>query len=216
MVLCLGAGVVAGLSGVGGGFLKTPAMSEVMHVPAKVAAATTTFTLGLTAATGLLVYAGQGRLELREGAAAVLGALAGGLLGARLQSSVSPVTARRLTGALLLVVAVAILSSFQAVGTLLVFGMLVAPASTAALMSRRVGVMMLVAAAVGSLSVYAGLLLSYHADLAAGASIVVVSVGVFLATLAVTEVRRSSTARHERDALPPHDHDHGGGHGHHH
>ncbi len=123
---------------------------------------------------------------------------------------------RRYENLLLLVVAVAILSSFQAVGTLLVFGMLVAPASTAALMSRRVGVMMLVAAAVGSLSVYAGLLLSYHADLAAGASIVVVSVGVFLATLAVTEVRRSSTARHERDALPPHDHDHGGGHGHHH
>ena len=108
MVLCLGAGVVAGLSGVGGGFLKTPAMSEVMHVPAKVAAATTTFTLGLTAATGLLVYAGQGRLELRDGAAAVLGALAGGLLGARLQSSISPVTARRLTGVLLLVVAVVV------------------------------------------------------------------------------------------------------------
>ncbi len=40
------AGVVAGLSGVGGGFLKTPAMSEIMHVPVKVAAATTTFTLG--------------------------------------------------------------------------------------------------------------------------------------------------------------------------
>lgn len=108
MALCLGAGVVAGLSGVGGGFLKTPAMSEVMHVPAKVAAATTTFTLGLTAATGLLVYAGQGRLELRAGSAAVLGALVGGLLGARLQSHVSPVTARRLTGLLLFVVAVVV------------------------------------------------------------------------------------------------------------
>ena len=74
----------------------------------KVAAATTTFTLGLTAATGLLVYAGQGRLELRAGSAAVLGALAGGLLGARLQTHVSPVTARRLTGVLLFVVAVVV------------------------------------------------------------------------------------------------------------
>ncbi|MFM7064992.1 MAG: sulfite exporter TauE/SafE family protein [Actinomycetes bacterium] len=105
MALCLGAGVVAGLSGVGAGFLKTPAMSEVMRVPVRVAAATTTFTLGLTAATGLLVYAGQGRVELRQGAAAVLGALVGGLLGARLQSMVSPVASRRLTGMLLFVVA---------------------------------------------------------------------------------------------------------------
>ena len=110
MALCLGAGLVAGLSGVGGGFLKTPAMSEVMHVPAKVAAATTTFTLGITAATGLLVYSGQGRLDLRAGAAAVLGALVGGLLGARVQTTMSPITARRLTGSLLFVVAVVVLA----------------------------------------------------------------------------------------------------------
>lgn len=108
MALCLAAGVVAGLSGVGGGFLKTPAMSEVMHVPAKVAAATSTFTLSLTAATGLLVFAGQGRLDLRAGCAAVAGALVGGLLGARVQATVSPTASRRATGALLAVVAVVV------------------------------------------------------------------------------------------------------------
>jgi uncharacterized membrane protein len=43
------AGVVTGLAGVGGGFLKTPLSSEVMRLPAKVAAATSTFTIGLTA-----------------------------------------------------------------------------------------------------------------------------------------------------------------------
>ena len=123
---------------------------------------------------------------------------------------------RRYENLLLFVVAVAILSSFQTVGTLLVFGMLVAPASTAALVSRRVGVMMLIAAVIGALSVYVGLLLSYHADLAAGASIVVVSVGLFLVTLAITEVRRSAQARRERAASPGHVHEHGGGHGHQH
>lgn len=104
---------------------------------------------------------------------------------------------RRYEAILLLVVAVAIISSFQSVGTLLVFGMLLAPASTAALVTRRIDAMVAVSAVLGSLSTYAGLLLSYHADLAAGASIVAVAVGVFLATFAVVEVRRSLSRRTE-------------------
>ncbi|MFN7151141.1 MAG: TSUP family transporter, partial [Microthrixaceae bacterium] len=103
------AGVVAGLSGVGGGFVKTPAMSEIMKVPVKVAGATTTFTLGLTATTGLSIYAAQGRLEVRDGAAVVAGALAGGLLGARLQSRLAATVVRRLTGVLLLAVAAVVI-----------------------------------------------------------------------------------------------------------
>jgi uncharacterized membrane protein YfcA len=102
------AGVVAGLSGVGGGFVKTPAMSELMKVPVKVAAATTTFTLGITASTGLLIYAVQGRLQLRDGAAVVLGATIGGLAGARLQSRLPAPVARVSTGVLLIVVAVVV------------------------------------------------------------------------------------------------------------
>ncbi len=102
------AGVVAGLSGVGGGFLKTPAMSELMHVPVKVAAATTTFTLGITASAGLLVYAVQGRIEPVELAGAIAGAVLGGWLGARLQQSLAPTAVRRATGVLLLVVAVVV------------------------------------------------------------------------------------------------------------
>lgn len=103
------AGVVAGLSGVGGGFLKTPAMSEVMKVPVKVAAATTTFTLGITATTGLVVYAEQGRIDPHDAAAALLGALAGGLFGARVQARVHATVARRITGGLLLVVAAVVI-----------------------------------------------------------------------------------------------------------
>ncbi|MFZ4517642.1 MAG: sulfite exporter TauE/SafE family protein [Microthrixaceae bacterium] len=103
------AGVVAGLSGVGGGFLKTPAMSEIMKVPVKVAAATTTFTLGITATTGLVVYAEQGRVEPHDAAAALLGALVGGVLGARTQARIHATTARRVTGGLLLVVAAVVI-----------------------------------------------------------------------------------------------------------
>lgn len=117
---------------------------------------------------------------------------------------------RRYENLLLTVVAIAIVSSFQSVGTLLVFGMLVAPAATAALVSRRVGVMMLVAALVGSASVYAGLLVSYHADLAAGASVVVVTVAVFAVVFTVTEVRRRGAS----PPVPAAGHHHGGEHGH--
>ncbi len=103
------AGVVSGLAGVGGGFLKTPAMSEVMKVPVKVAAATTTFVSGVTAATALIIYAGQGRLDVRGGAGVVVGALLGGATGARLQSVLHATTVRRVTGSLLVVVAVVVI-----------------------------------------------------------------------------------------------------------
>jgi uncharacterized protein len=103
------AGLIAGTSGVGGGFIKTPAMSELMGIPVKVAAATTTFTLGITSATGLIIFGVQGRLELRPGAAVVAGALAGGLLGAAAQSRVPAVGARRATGVFLVVVAAVVI-----------------------------------------------------------------------------------------------------------
>jgi len=103
------AGLVAGLAGVGGGFVKTPAMSEIMRVPVKVAGATTTFTLGLTAASGLLIYGVQGRMDLRSGAAVVVGALVGGVAGARLQSRLPATAVRRTAGVLLLVVAAVVI-----------------------------------------------------------------------------------------------------------
>ena len=99
---------------------------------------------------------------------------------------------RRYHALMMGVIAVTVVASFQTVGTLLVFGMLIAPAATAALVVRRVGHMMAVAGAVGSVSSYVGLLLSYHFDLAAGASIVVTAVVVFLLTLLVVELRRAT------------------------
>jgi len=103
------AGAVAGLAGVGGGFLKTPAMSEVMHVPVKVAAATSTFTVGITAVAGLAVFAGQGRIDLVPGASAVVGAMVGGAVGARLQDRLSPVATRRFLAIVLVAVAAALI-----------------------------------------------------------------------------------------------------------
>ncbi len=90
---------------------------------------------------------------------------------------------------LLGMVALTVVASFRTVGTLLVFGMLVAPPATAALLARRIGSMMLIAAAIGVASVAAGLLLSYHQDLAAGATIVLVEVAAFFVVLIARSVR---------------------------
>jgi ABC-type Mn2+/Zn2+ transport system permease subunit len=97
------------------------------------------------------------------------------------QADVAGWPSRRFELLMLVMVTICVVMSFQTVGTLLVFGMLLAPASTGALLARRVPAMMLWSAALGALSVYVGLLVSYHFDLAAGASIVVVAVGIFFA-----------------------------------
>lgn len=111
------------------------------------------------------------------------------------QAETSGFPARRYHTVMLAMVAVTVVASFQAVGTLLVFGMLLAPAATGALVARRIGTMVAVAAGTGALASYGGLLLSYHAGLAAGASIVLVAVLLFALTLTVTEVRRSTGRR---------------------
>lgn len=99
-------GVVTGLAGVGGGFLKTPLSSEVMRLPAKVAAGTSTFTIGLTATTALLLMALDGRVDVSDAALVVLGALAGGTLGSGLQRRMSPPVVRRATAFVLAVISV--------------------------------------------------------------------------------------------------------------
>ncbi len=88
-------------------------------------------------------------------------------------------------GLLLALIAATVVVSFQSVGTLLVLGMLLAPAGAAALVTSRIPSTMALAAAIGVVSVVAGLLVSYHFDLAAGASVVLVAVGIFFAVFVV-------------------------------
>lgn len=99
-------GVIAGLAGAGGGFVKTPATSEVMHVPVRVAAATTTFTIGVTAAAGLIVFALQGRLDVTACAAVCAGSIVGASAGAAVQSRLEPPQVRQFLSLALIVIAI--------------------------------------------------------------------------------------------------------------
>jgi ABC-type Mn2+/Zn2+ transport system permease subunit len=95
----------------------------------------------------------------------------------------------RLAHAVMLgLVALSIVASFRTVGTLLVFGLLIGPPATASLLVRRVPAMMVTGVAIGLVSVYAGLLLSYHYDTAAGATMSGLSVAVFFVVLAAKEL----------------------------
>lgn len=103
--------------------------------------------------------------------------------------------ARRYHRLMLVMIAATVVVCFQAVGSLLVFGMLLAPAATGALVAKRIGTMMVWAFLVGSAATYTGLLMSYHFAWAAGASVVLTAVVIFFVVLTVVSVRSRLVSR---------------------
>lgn len=89
--------------------------------------------------------------------------------------------------ALLVLIATAVIGSFQAVGTLLVFGLLVGPPATASLVARTVPRMMVGAAALSVMSVWLGLVISYHLGTAASATMAIIPVAIFFLVLPLSK-----------------------------
>lgn len=86
----------------------------------------------------------------------------------------------RLRYLLLILIAVTIVVSLQTVGVALMLGMLITPAATAYLLTRRMLPMMAVAAMIGVASSVIGLYLSFYVGVASGAAIVLVCTLFFL------------------------------------
>lgn len=97
--------------------------------------------------------------------------------------------------ALLILIAAAVIGSYQSVGTLLVFGLLVGPPATAALLARTVPRMMVFAAIIGLLSVWLGLTISYWLGTAGSATMALVPIVLFFIVLITKRLfgRRSSS-----------------------
>ena len=91
--------------------------------------------------------------------------------------------------ALMGLVAMSVVASFEAVGSLLVFAFLVAPPATAVLVARRIPLVMATAVGVGSVAVVLGALISYHHDTAAGATMALVAVVLCFAVMGVQGLR---------------------------
>jgi ABC-type Mn2+/Zn2+ transport system permease subunit len=92
---------------------------------------------------------------------------------------------------LLVLIAVTIVVSLQTVGVALMVAMLVTPAATAYLLTRRLPVMMVLAAAIASLSGIVGLYLSYYISVASGAAIVLTCTAFFGITWLFQALRKA-------------------------
>ena len=88
--------------------------------------------------------------------------------------------AELLRNVLLILLALTIVVSLQTVGVGLVAAMLVTPATTAYLLTRRLPAMMAVSALVGALSSLVGLYLSYYTNIASGSAVVLAATACFL------------------------------------
>jgi manganese/iron transport system permease protein len=110
-----------------------------------------------------------------------------------LGAAASGLPVERLDYLFLALIAVAIVVSLQAVGIILVVAMLVTPAATAQLLTRSFGRLLAIAALIGVAAPIVGLYISFWANTASGATIVLVETGVFL--LAVAAGRNGALRR---------------------
>ena len=76
-----------------------------------------------------------------------------------------------------------LVGGFQALGTLLAVGLMMLPAFTARFWTRDITAMILVAVLTGTLSGYVGLLLSFHAGVAAGPAIILVAGALYIGSV---------------------------------
>lgn len=81
---------------------------------------------------------------------------------------------------MLILLALTIVVSLQTAGVALVVALLVTPAAAAYLLTRRLPAMMALAAGIGALSSVAGLYLSFYANIASGAAIVLIATAIFM------------------------------------
>ncbi len=102
----------------------------------------------------------------------------------------------RMTHVVMMVLVTAtVVASFKTVGTLLVFALITAPAAAAIQLVRRVPWVLVTSVVLAEISVVVGLLVSWHARLAAGAAMAVCAVALFIVALAVSELRQWIAAR---------------------
>ena len=88
--------------------------------------------------------------------------------------------AELLRNVMLVLLALTVVVSLQTVGVGLAAAMLITPAATAYLLTRRLWPMMLVSASIGAVSSLAGLYLSYYLNIVSGSAIVLTATAIFL------------------------------------
>jgi uncharacterized membrane protein YfcA len=103
------AGMVSGLLGVGGGFIKVPIMYALMDVPLGIATTTSNFMVGITAAASLFVYYGRGDIHPWVVVPTTLGVFIGAICGVYVSLRLRVSWVRRALIGLLLILGVQML-----------------------------------------------------------------------------------------------------------
>ncbi|WP_077491050.1 zinc ABC transporter permease AztB [Sinomonas mesophila] len=92
---------------------------------------------------------------------------------------------------LLCLITLAVAASFQVVGTLLVFGLLIAPPAAALLWAKSIRAVMFLGSLIGVASVVAGLWVSWYASTAAGATISFIAALFYFGSACARSLRRN-------------------------
>jgi len=106
------AGTLAGLFGIGGGFLKTPIMLRVFKMPVKIATATALFMILITSITGSVSHFVQGHILLSHAWPVTIGFMGGAVAGNRLTPSIGDDVLERLIGLGLILAALVMFANF--------------------------------------------------------------------------------------------------------
>jgi uncharacterized membrane protein YfcA len=105
----LGAGLIAGLLGIGAGALKVLVLDMVMGLPPKVATTTSNLIIGVTALAGASVYLASGWIDPGQAGLVILGVLVGSIAGTRVLVRLSNQIVRRIFLVLLVVMGIEVL-----------------------------------------------------------------------------------------------------------
>lgn len=131
--------------------------------------------VGVTVATAAVVFAGYRSLLFATFDPEV--------------ADVSGLRVGRLDALLMVVLAVVILATIQVLGVVLVAAALVIPATVARMLTNSFARMLWLSTAVGAACGFAGMVASYHLDIASGAAIVLAGAAVFTCVFAATGSR---------------------------
>ncbi|MDR1404443.1 MAG: sulfite exporter TauE/SafE family protein [Candidatus Methanoplasma sp.] len=106
LLACTAAGLMSSMTGVGGGTVKVPLMNVYMHVPIKVASATSSYMIGITAFSGAAIYFVHGDMLLDYASAIAIGAFLGSVIGTRVSKILNSKPMRKYFSILLLGISV--------------------------------------------------------------------------------------------------------------
>lgn len=113
----LGAGLMSGYVGVGGGFIMVPLMLSLIRIPMKLASGTSLIAILILAIPGTIENGIAGNIDYLVGFSVAVGSIPGAILGARLVKRVSERVLRFIFGGFLIVAAIVLfLNEFGVLG----------------------------------------------------------------------------------------------------